>query len=63
MEKQEILLHTLLFLKENPFTQYDAVDQNIQSILREKGIIGVRRERRGGGIHTSQVRIEDSAAL
>lgn len=63
MEKQEILKATLQYLSKNPYTQLSALEENVNAILRDKGIIGKKQDHRGGGTYTTTVRISNETAL
>jgi hypothetical protein len=63
MKKEELLKIILDFLKENQRTQLASIRSHIDTILREKGIIGIHQQHIGGAIHTTNVRTPDETAL
>ncbi|MFE3978716.1 MULTISPECIES: hypothetical protein [unclassified Priestia] len=63
MDKKEIFIETLKFIKQNPHTQFAEIKRNIESILKARGIIGEKREHIGGGILTRNIRTPDETAL
>lgn len=63
MTKEEILKHTLEFLKNKPDTQIYDITNNINQILEREGLIGRKQEHRAGATYFTEVRTPDRIAL